>query len=170
MPAIALTPARRKELRAEAHHLDPVVMIGADGLTPAVEKEANAALTAHGLVKIRVLSDERDTREALLATLSDRLDAAAVQHIGKLLVLWRPVPAKPAAKSAAQPATKRSAQQPTARKPGLRVVKLVKPAKSPTHRPQVRKVTVFGNERVTAGGTIKRARKRAGSSKKPSAA
>lgn len=162
MPAIALTPARRKELRAEAHHLDPVVMIGADGLTPAVEKEANAALTAHGLVKIRVLSDERDTREALLATLSDRLDAAAVQHIGKLLVLWRPVPAKPAAQPAAKQAT-------TARKPGLRVVKLVKPAKSPTHRPQVHKVTVFGNERVTAGGTIKRARKRAGSSKKPSA-
>jgi RNA-binding protein len=166
MPAIALTPARRKELRAEAHHLDPVVMIGADGLTPAVEKEANAALTAHGLVKIRVLSDERDTREALLATLSDRLDAAAVQHIGKLLVLWRPVPDKPAA----QPASRPAAKQPTARKPGLRVVKLVKPAKSPTHRPQVRKVTVFGNERVTAGGTVKRARKRAGSSKKPSAA
>jgi RNA-binding protein len=165
MPAIALTPARRKELRAEAHHLDPVVMIGADGLTPAVEKEANAALTAHGLVKIRVLSDERDTREALLATLSDRLDAAAVQHIGKLLVLWRPVPDKPATPAA----TKLAAKQPT-RKPGLRVVKLVKPAKSPTHRPQVRKVTVFGNERVTAGGTIKRARKRAGSSKKPSAA
>jgi RNA-binding protein len=153
MPAIVLTPARRKELRAQAHHLDPVVMIGADGLTPAVVKETHAALAAHGLVKVRVLSDERPAREALLATLSDQLDAAAVQHIGKLLVLWRPMPAKEVVPAAR-------------RKPGPKMVKIVKPAKSPTHRPQVRKVTVLGNQRVTAGGSIKRARKRVISPKK----
>ncbi|NTV85762.1 MAG: YhbY family RNA-binding protein, partial [Burkholderiaceae bacterium] len=59
MPQIQLTPAQRKVHRADAHHLDPVVMIGGDGLTPAVIKEANAALSAHGLIKIRVLGDDR---------------------------------------------------------------------------------------------------------------
>jgi len=54
MPAIQLTPAQRKEKRSEAHHLDPVVMIGADGLTPAVVKATDAALNAHGLIKVRI--------------------------------------------------------------------------------------------------------------------
>eukprot|EP01041_Mallomonas_annulata_P041798 gene41798-65949_t len=53
MPQIQLTPAQRKEHRAEAHHLDPVVMVGGDGLTAAVKKEADAALNAHGLIKVR---------------------------------------------------------------------------------------------------------------------
>ena len=130
-------------------------MIGNDGLTPAVVKEANAALAAHGLVKIRVLSDQRELREELLLSLSEQLDAAAVQHIGKLLVLWRPIPPK----EAAPPAT---------RKAGPRVVKVRKPPKSPTHRAQIKKLTVFGNQRVTAGGSIKRARKRLTSPKKSS--
>ena len=63
MPAIHLTPAQRKEKRADAHHLDPVVLIGGDGLTPAVMKETDAALNAHGLIKVRVFSDERETRD-----------------------------------------------------------------------------------------------------------
>src|SRR5215203_5228170 len=66
MPQIQLTIAERKARRAEAHHLDPVVMIGNDGLTPAVKKEADAALKAHGLIKIRVFSDDRSAREAML--------------------------------------------------------------------------------------------------------
>jgi len=65
MPAITLTPAQRKAHRADAHHLDPVVMIGGEGLTPAVVKETDAALKAHGLIKVRVFSDERDSREAM---------------------------------------------------------------------------------------------------------
>ena len=153
MPAIDLTPAERKFHRGNAHHLDPVVLIGAEGLTPAVLKEANAALKAHGLIKLRVFSDDRKARDELLATLADRLNAAPVQHIGKLLVLWRPIPPKPKAER-------------DDRMPGPRVVKIVKFSKSPTHRPQVKKVRVFGNERVTAGGSIKRAKKRATSVKK----
>ncbi|MEO7548834.1 MAG: YhbY family RNA-binding protein, partial [Ramlibacter sp.] len=65
MPAIQLTIAQRKEHRAEAHHLDPVVMIGNGGVTPAVKKEINAALNAHGLIKIRVQGDDRAAREAI---------------------------------------------------------------------------------------------------------
>ena len=153
MPAIMLTPAQRKEHRAAAHHLDPVVMIGADGATAAVEKELDAALNAHGLVKVRVFSDDRTAREALLASLADKLSAAPIQHIGKLLVLWRPIPSKPKAER-------------EDRMPGPRTVKLVSFSKSGNHRATVRKVKVFGNERVTSGGQIKRAKVRPTSVKK----
>lgn len=153
MPAIHLTPAQRKEKRAEAHHLDPVVLIGSEGLTPAVEKEIDAALKAHGLIKVRVFSDDRDARNALLDTLSENLNAAPIQHIGKLLVLWRPIPPKEKAED-------------EDRKPGPKVVKLIKYSKRGGQRPEVRKVTVLGNERVTPGGTIKRAKKRVTSVKK----
>jgi RNA-binding protein len=153
MPAIELTPAQRKEKRAEAHHLTPVVMIGADGLTPAVSKEIDAALTAHGLIKVRVFSDDRQGRETVFATLADTLNAAPIQHIGKLLVLWRPVPAKEK--------TERDD-----RMPAPKVVKVVKFSKSGNHRPQVKKVTVLGNQRLAAGGELKRARKRLTSVKK----
>ena len=94
MPQIQLTIAERKAHRAEAHHLDPVVMIGNEGLTPAVKKETDAALNAHGLIKIRVHGDDRAQREAIFQELADQLNAAPIQHIGKLLVLWRPQPAK----------------------------------------------------------------------------
>src|SRR5262245_40993382 len=129
-------------------------MIGADGYSPAVHKELDAALSAHGLIKVRVLSDSREQREALLADAADRLGAAAVQHIGKLLVLWRPLPPK-AARAAGD-----------GRLPGPRTVRLVKFSKSPTHRPTIKKVKVLGNQRVTAGGLIKRAKHRASSGKK----
>jgi putative YhbY family RNA-binding protein len=153
MTAIQLTPAQRKEKRAEAHHLDPVVMIGNDGLTPAIRKEADAALNAHGLIKIRVFSDDRTSRETMFAALAEELGAAPIQHIGKLLVLWRPVPPKERVER-------------EDRKPGPRVVKILKFSKSGNHRAQVKKVTVLGNMRLAAGGELKRAKKRLGSVKK----
>mgnify|MGYP002079161194 CR=1 FL=1 len=149
MAAIQLTPAQRKDHRAAAHHLDPVVMIGAEGLTPAVLKETDAALKAHGLIKIRVFSDDRTAREALLVQLADQLDAAPIQHIGKLLVLWRPLPEKTAERPAA---TDRKAVAP-------RVVKLLTFSKSGSRRAQIKKVTVLGNQRLTSGGLVKRAKK-----------
>ncbi|MEY4748822.1 MAG: hypothetical protein RIQ60_1036 [Pseudomonadota bacterium] len=157
MPAIQLTPAQRKEHRAAAHHLHPVVMIGGDGLTDAVRSEADAALKAHGLIKIRVFSDDRVQREAWLVELAEALDAAPIQHIGKLLVLWRPLPL------VAAPVV--SADERAARP---RVVKILKFSKSGSHRAQVQKLTVLGNQRVTAGGMVKRAKVRPVSSKKRS--
>lgn len=154
MPALLLSAAERKQKRAEAHHLDPVVAIGHDGATAAVRREIEAALEAHGLVKIRVFSDDRATREALLADLSEAFGAAPIQHIGKLLVLWRP----PA------PREKPSRE---GRMPGPKVVKVLKFSKSGNHRPQVKKVKVLGNMRLAAGGTLKRARRRPPSLKKP---
>jgi putative YhbY family RNA-binding protein len=153
MALIELTPAERKEKRGDAHHLDPVVMIGADGLTAAVLKEAEVAIKSHGLIKVRVFSDDRAAREALLLEMADKLNAAPIQHIGKLLVLWRPM-------EDAAPETVREAGT------GPRVVKILKFSKRGNHRPQIKKVTVLGNERVTAGGQVKRAKKRVTSVKK----
>ena len=153
MTAISLTPAERKDLRGQAHHLNPVVLIGAEGLTPAVLKEADTALNAHGLIKVRMFADARPEREAALAQLAEGLSAAPVQHIGKLLVLWRPMPERDKA-----PAPDRLA--------GPRVVKILKFSKSGSRRPQVKKVRVLGNQRLTAGGSVKRAKKRVISVKK----
>lgn len=153
MPALLLSPAERKQRRAEAHHLDPVVMVGAAGLTDTVRAEIDAALRAHGLVKVRVGIESRNARDDLLETLAETLDAAAVQHIGKLLVLWRP------------PASRERAERED-RMPGPKVVKVLKFAKSGNHRPQVKRVTVLGNMRLTPGGQLKRARRRATSVKK----
>lgn len=145
MPQITLTPAQRKVHRADAHHLDPVVLIGGDGLTAAVKKEVDAALKAHSLIKVRVFSDDRAAREAMLQTLSDELDAAPIQHIGKLLVLWRPLPEK--AKVVDDD-----------RMPGPKDVKVLKFSKRGGQRPEVKVVRVLGNQRLTSGGQVKRAK------------
>jgi putative YhbY family RNA-binding protein len=143
----------RKAHRAEAHHLDPVVMIGNDGLTPAVRKETDAALNAHGLIKVRVLGDDRDAREAIFQQLAEELDAAPIQHIGKLLVLWRPKPKKARAED-------------EDRKPGPREYKVIKNSSRGGQRPEVRKVRVLGNQRLTTGGMVKKAKPKQKSVKK----
>ncbi len=127
------------------------------GLTDAVVREADMALTAHGLIKVRMFSDSRPDREAALAKLADTLNAAPVQHIGKLLVLWRPLPEK----AKVEVRDDRGA--------GPRVVKILKFSKSGNQRAQIKKITVFGNQRVTAGGEIKRVRTRVTSVKKKAA-
>jgi len=153
MPQIQLSPAQRKVHRAEAHHLDPVVMIGGDGLSDAVKKEADAALNAHGLIKIRVFSDDRAAREAMFAALTDELNAAPIQHIGKLLVLWRPAP-------------EREKTVNDERLPGPRDVKVLKFSKRGGQRPEVKTLRVLGNQRLTTGGQIKPAKRKPVSIKK----
>lgn len=148
---LKLTSAERSELRSQAHALDPVVMIGEAGLTPAVIKEARAALDAHGLIKIRVFGDDREARLAFYDTLCTELSAAPVQHIGKLLVLYRPKKDAPKELKAT-------------RGKGLREVSIVKT--HPTKRPSVTKMLVKGNERVTVGGNIRKAKTRQKSLKK----
>jgi len=148
-----LSPAERSALRAEAHALNPVVIVGEAGLTPSVLKEIDASLKAHGLIKIRVFGDDREARLAIYQQVCAELDAAPVQHIGKLLVVYRPVQEAPKARS-------------DKRGKGLREVTIVKPSASGTRRPSVTKVMLKGNERVTAGGSIKRAKPRQKSTKK----
>ena len=129
-------------------------MIGGDGLTAAVKKETDAALKAHGLIKVRVFCDDRAEREAIFQTLADELNAAPIQHIGKLLILWRPKPAKERAED-------------EDRKPGPRDFKVLKYSKSGS-KPEVRTLRVLGNQRLTAGGKVKRAKPKQTSVKKRS--
>jgi RNA-binding protein len=147
MAQIQLTPAQRKVHRAEAHHLNPVVMIGSDGLTANVQKEIDAALNAHGLIKVRVQSDDRVGREAVFQGLATDLNAAPIQHIGKLLVLWRPMPEK-------------AKKMDDDRMPGPRDIKVLKNSSRYGQRPEVKTLRVLGNQRLTPGGTVKRAKKK----------
>jgi len=84
-----LTPAQRQHLKSLAHSRQPVVMIGNNGLTPAVMKEIDLALNAHELIKIKAASDEPDIRRAWLEEIAAATGAAAVQQIGKVLVIYR---------------------------------------------------------------------------------
>lgn len=90
MKEIILGRDTRLALRAQAHHLDPVVLLGANGLTESVMKEIDRELKAHELIKVRVPTDDREEREAIYAEIAETLGCARVQMIGKLLVLWRP--------------------------------------------------------------------------------
>jgi RNA-binding protein len=90
-----LTPRERQKLKARAHALEPVVQIGQGGVTDQVAKELDRALTAHELIKVKVSAPDRDAREALCDDIVTRTDAAEVQRVGKVLVLWRPKPDPP---------------------------------------------------------------------------
>ena len=87
-----MTPAERKLLKARAHKLEPVVIIGGRGLTDEVVTEVDRALAAHELIKVRAAALERDAREEARETLCQKTGAEAVQHIGKVLVLYRAKP------------------------------------------------------------------------------
>ncbi|WDD93668.1 YhbY family RNA-binding protein [Burkholderia sp. FERM BP-3421] len=175
MPALSLSPAERSALRSQAHALKPVVLIGAEGLTDAVLAEIKVHLAAHQLIKIRVFGDERDARIAIYDEVCDRLNAAPIQHIGKLLVIWRPEQAAPAptrgrrgAPSAREIALQRGEPEQPGKGRAPRVVKVVKQTlDKPLRKPKAQKVVVRGNERVTAGGNVKRAKKRQSSAKRP---
>ncbi|WP_373991605.1 YhbY family RNA-binding protein [Duganella sp. BuS-21] len=149
---LKLTPAERSALRTEAHGLKPVVLIGGDGLTANVIKEISLGLDSHGLIKVRVFGDDREARIAMYDTICEQLKAAPVQHIGKLLVLYRP-------KVEAEKVRSTSGK-------GMREVTIVKASPSGTKRPTVTKVLLKGNERVTQGGNIKRAKPQQKSAKK----
>ena len=105
---LPLSSDERRELRARAHNLNPVVSIAESGLTESVLKEIEVCLKAHELIKIRVYGDNRENREAYFAQICSDLDAAPVQHIGKLLVVYRPDPAKNAAINAGKSSKSRS--------------------------------------------------------------
>lgn len=154
MKPLVLSNTQRAELRARAHALNPVVMIGSDGLSVAVMKEIDLALDVHELIKVRVLGDDREQRVAIYERICSEHEAAPVQHIGKLLVIYRPAPE---AAKAVNHKTRGAAPK---------TVKVLKPSRSGKRRPTLKKLTVFGNERVTAGGTVKRARPRQKSVKK----
>ena len=84
-----LSPTRRRELKARAHALDPVIFIGGAGLSPAVLAEIDRALKSRELIKVRVPGADRAGRAAILEEICGQTGAQSVQHIGKILVLFR---------------------------------------------------------------------------------
>ena len=92
MPKLDITSQERSALRAAAHPLRPVVLIGDKGLTDSVLKEIDLNLKAHQLIKVRVAGDERDARSTMLETICDTLSCASVHHLGKTLIIYRPNP------------------------------------------------------------------------------
>ena len=151
---LKLNSEQRSQLRSLAHSLDPVVMIGDAGLTDAVLKEIDVSLNAHELIKIRVFGDDRQARLDMLESICSQMEAAPIQHIGKLLVIYRP--------------KKEESQKPLStdkKGKGLRTTTTFKPG-SGSIKNRVKKVVLKGNERITAGGLVKRSKARPASPKK----
>ncbi|HXG86731.1 MAG TPA: ribosome assembly RNA-binding protein YhbY [Vicinamibacterales bacterium] len=87
-----LTTREHCHLKARAHALEPVVMVGHGGMTPQLVAELDRALTAHELIKVRIGDADRVARRALGEELAAAIDAVIVQRVGKVLILWRPRP------------------------------------------------------------------------------
>ena len=107
---LTLTVLQRQNLKARAHPLKPTVMIGNAGLTATVLNEIARALKSHELIKIRVMNDDREERDAMLHEICDQLNAAPVQRIGKILVVYQPqedAPEKKPAKRKGKPLSKK---------------------------------------------------------------
>ena len=113
-----LTSAERQALKGRAHRLSPVVLIGEAGLTPTLLAEVDRALRAHELIKIRVMGAERGAREAMLGAVCAATGAAPVQHIGKVLVVYRERPAEEEPEAPQPPRNRPSrAPRPAPRRP-----------------------------------------------------
>ncbi|MEI8009831.1 MAG: YhbY family RNA-binding protein [Candidatus Nitrotoga sp.] len=87
---LTLTALQRQNLKARAHPLKPTVTIGTAGLTSSVLTEISCALKSHEIIKIKAAVNDRKIRTAMLENICVQLNAAAVQHIGKILVVYRP--------------------------------------------------------------------------------
>jgi RNA-binding protein len=81
--------AERRALKARAHKLDPVVQIGAKGVTEEVIAEIDRALKAHQLIKVRAGSLDRGQRDRALVSILEQTKAEPVQQVGKVFVLFR---------------------------------------------------------------------------------
>jgi putative YhbY family RNA-binding protein len=109
-PTPALTPTQRRALKARAHHLHPLVIIGDAGLTPAVLREIDVHLKSHELIKVRVMGDDRGARASLMESICEPLNASPVQHIGKILVIYRPKPVEKPQTGTRKPSPRKSAK------------------------------------------------------------
>ncbi len=79
----------KKALKARAHHLKPVVLLGAKGLTEAVVEETKVALLAHELIKVKINGAEREDRQLIATELCEQLQAELVQLIGNTAIIYR---------------------------------------------------------------------------------
>jgi RNA-binding protein len=87
-----MTPRDKKLLKARAHKLDPLVAVGAKGLTDAVIAEIDFALKSHELIKVRAATMDRHERAEAFSAICERTGAQPVQHVGKIFVIYRKKP------------------------------------------------------------------------------
>ncbi|RBW48882.1 ribosome assembly RNA-binding protein YhbY [Marinobacter sp. F3R11] len=86
---MSLSPEQRREYRAIAHNLKPVIIVGDKGLTENLQEELERALNDHELIKIKVASQDRETRQEAINALCESSGAEIVQTIGKIAVIMR---------------------------------------------------------------------------------
>jgi putative YhbY family RNA-binding protein len=129
-----LPTKRRSELRAEAHKLSPVVIIGDKGLTDEVMAEIDRSLTAHELIKVRAMTDEREARGTWMEAICARLQAHPVQRIGKVLVIYRENRDKTEARKLAAKVAARAAAAPARKEPVKRTSR--PQSRTPSPRPE----------------------------------
>ena len=85
---MSLSPTQKKYLKAEAHNLSPVVQIGKAGLTASLIKEVVSSLSAHELIKVKVLQDKEE-RDALAERLVDCTESSLVYVLGDVIILFK---------------------------------------------------------------------------------
>jgi RNA-binding protein len=81
--------AVKQALKAQAHHLKPVIIMGSKGLTPALVAEANVAIDAHELIKVKINGAEKEDRVKMANELCRQLPADLVQLIGNTAIIYR---------------------------------------------------------------------------------
>ena len=146
------------ELRSNAHYLKPVVMIGQEGVTNGVLKEIDLSLQALNLIKIRILAEDNRKNKEIAELICKELNCHLIQAIGKLLVIYREGTA----------VLEHNQIENVLKKPVMsppREVKVRKVTRGPRKNP-LKIVTVLGNQRITAGGLVKRKKVRQVSKKK----
>ena len=136
-----LPAADRKALKARAHNLNPILQLGEKGLTDAVIAEIDRALAAHELIKVRAAPLNRDEREVALASICERTNAHAIQHIGKMLIVYRrkpeeaPKPTRSARPKSRTFSPRRESRRPPRRRTPSRSAPLRSARKSKSSRP-----------------------------------
>ena len=86
---MSLSPEQRREYRGIAHNLKPVIIVGDKGLTEGLQEELERALNDHELIKIKVASQDRESRQEAVTALCQASGAELVQTIGKVAVILR---------------------------------------------------------------------------------
>lgn len=89
---MALTNKQKQFLRAQGHHLNPVVLLGQHGLTDAVMAEIELALSIHELIKVRIPGQDRDDKKDMMQQIATTTGSELVQSVGHIAVFYRPDP------------------------------------------------------------------------------
>ncbi len=86
---MSLTSKQRKALKSKAHHLNPVIRVGQNGISEGVIQETDNALSTHELIKVQIQHSDREERLKGGALLAEKTGAELVHHIGKVFILYR---------------------------------------------------------------------------------